>query len=192
MTEASFFESMTDAEIVDLLKKQNHPAWDYVFAQAGLPVLKKRHIRGIMRDRQLSNLDVYGLLYDEMNYYGKIHQYKGGSVMGWIKLWVWGLVHRYCKKNPYSVSDEEASNALISMKAPEPKTEMREIADRCFRELWQEAPLRAYVLELKLNCNLSAREIKDLLNLSSEDNVNQLFSRALKDMKRLRRKYENE
>lgn len=78
------------------------------------------------------------------------------------------------------------------MKAPEPKTETREVAILCFRELWNENPLRAYVLWLKLYCNLSAREIKDLLKLSSEDNVNQLFSRALKDMKRLKRIYENE
>lgn len=186
-------EKLDDLAVVKLLKQEDHDAWNYIFLHSALPVTKRYGIKQIMRDRNISQLDVYGLLYEEMIGCGRINTYSNkGSLLGWMKCYVYGLIHRFCKKNPYPVSDEKVSETLLSMKAPEPKTETREVAILCFRELWNENPLRAYVLWLKLYCNLSAREIKDLLKLSSEDNVNQLFSRALKDMKRLKRIYENE
>ena len=43
--------------------------------------------------------------------------------------------------------------------------------------------MRAYVHLLKLRMNLSSTEIKDMLGVSTEANVDQTFSRALKDMR---------
>lgn len=187
------FETMTnktDAEIAVLLKKEDSLAWEYILAKAVLPT--KKYAGQILRDRRLSDLDVYGLLYEEMIARGKIDLYRGGSLLAWMKWYVWGLIHRYCKKNPWPVSGDDPSNPLLKMKAPESRAETFEMVDLCFRELWQENQLRAYVHFLKLKYGLSAKEIKELLGLSSEDNVNQLFSRAVKDMKRLKRKYANE
>lgn len=196
MDDFDALKNKTDAEIADLLKKEDSIAWDYVFANTALPVMKSYHISRILHDRHLSRLDVYGLLYEEMIGRGKINLYRGGSLLGWMKWYVWGLIHRYCKKNPWAMSEEtseiDSSDSYLEMSAPESKTEMLEIADLCFRELWQENQLRAYVHLLKLKYGLSAREIMGLLGLSSEENVNQLFSRALKDMKRLKRKYADE
>ena len=64
------------------------------------------------------------------------------------------------------------------------------MVQRCFGELWRKSPLKAYVHLLKLRLNLSSRQIKDMLRISSEANVDQLFSRAVKDMRELKVQYE--
>ena len=46
--------------------------------------------------------------------------------------------------------------------------------------------MRAYVHWLKLRMNLSSTEIKSMLGMSSEANVDQTFSRAVKDMRNLK------
>ena len=47
--------------------------------------------------------------------------------------------------------------------------------------------MRAYVHLLKVKNGMAARDIKKLLSLSSEDNVYQLHSRAVADMREIRR-----
>ena len=61
-----------------------------------------------------------------------------------------------------------------------------EIVQRCFSRLWAENPLRAYVHLLKLRDGMSSAEIRSLLNVSSTAHVDQLFARALKDMRKER------
>ena len=61
-----------------------------------------------------------------------------------------------------------------------------EIVQRCFSRLWAENPLRAYVHLLKLRDGMSSAEICSLLNVSSAANVDQMFVRALKDMRKER------
>lgn len=196
MIDFSSIAEKQDMEIADLLKKSDPAAWEYIFAKAALPVIKRPHISRIMADRHLSRQDVYGMLFEEMIARKKIDLFgkdkEKSNLLGWMKWYVWGLVHKYCKKNPWAVSDEATLVSLSNESAPESKSEIIEMVDVCFRDLWQENQLRAYVHFLKLKHNLSAKEIKELLGLSSEDNVNQLFSRAVKDMKRLKRKYEDE
>ncbi len=186
-------EKKSNSEIAKLLRDEDHDAWNYVFLNAANPVMCRENIRLIMLDRNLSRLDVYGFLYEEMIARGKINTYKdaGGSILGWMKWHVYGLIHKYCRKNPWPVSDDAFFNSYQDRSTSCSTDEDWEVVQKCFRELWKENPMRAYVQLLKLRYELSAAEIKDLLLISSEDNVNQIFSRATKDMKRLREKYEN-
>ena len=67
-----------------------------------------------------------------------------------------------------------------------------ELVQKCFGDLWKKNPMRAYVHLLKLRMNLSSTEIKRMLGVSSEANVDQLFSRALKDMQKLKVQHEED
>ena len=64
MIDFSSFAEKTDLEIADLLKKSDPAAWEYIFAMAALPVIKRRHVSQIMYDRRISRLDVYGMLFE--------------------------------------------------------------------------------------------------------------------------------
>ena len=59
-------EKLDDLAVVKLLKQEDHDAWNYIFLHSALPVTKRYGIKQIMRDRNISQLDVYGLLYEEM------------------------------------------------------------------------------------------------------------------------------
>lgn len=62
---------------------------------------------------------------------------------------------------------------------------MREELNEGYRKLWHEDQLKARVLYLKLIEERSSREIVQLLGVSSESNVDQLFARARKRMREL-------
>ena len=54
----------------------------------------------------------------------------------------------------------------------------------CFRKLWEEDPERCYVHVLKTRFFLSSKEIADFLDVSSPANVDQIFSRSVKFMRK--------
>ena len=60
----------------------------------------------------------------------------------------------------------------------------------CFGEMWSENPMKAYVHLLKLRMNLSSTDIMRMLGISSAANVDQIFSRAVKDMGRKKVEHE--
>ena len=53
----------------------------------------------------------------------------------------------------------------------------------CFRDLWNEEPERAYVMLLKTRFHLSSEEVKEMLDVSSTANVDQMFSRSVRFMR---------
>lgn len=154
------------------------------------------------------------MLYVEMIGADKISLYRddGGSLWGWMRTYVRGYVHR---ANPLSrrevsldadadvrsddksgPSFEERVSKLVSDSRCDSSSpfedravrrrEQWELVQKCFGDLWRKNPMRAYVHLLKLRMNLSSSEIKSMLGVSSEANVDQLFSRALKDMRQLK------
>ena len=59
----------------------------------------------------------------------------------------------------------------------------------CFKELWNDDPRKAYVLLLKTRMFLSSAEVAELLDLT-EANVDQIFSRSVKQMRENWRSHE--
>ena len=53
----------------------------------------------------------------------------------------------------------------------------------CLRKLWNEDPERCYIHVLKTRFFLSSEEIRDVLDVSSAANVDQIFSRSVKFMR---------
>ena len=176
-------------DMVSLLKDGNDDAWRYVLLRAVVPVLRRPMLAKIKSDRHLSDLDVLGMLFEQLIQKKDIDNYACKCpVIYWIRPYVFKVVMEYCKKNDAPVSDEDFLNVLKDEATPIPNTEMFEEARMCFNRLWKEDQLKARVHYLKTVSEMSSRDIMRVLHLSSEANVNQLFSRAC----RLMRSYRDE
>ena len=176
-----------DQAVVSLLKDGNDEAWRYVLLRAVTPVLKSQRIGRIAHDRHLSDMDVLGMVFEYLVSKKAIDKFEFRCpLVHWIRFWVSKSVMEYCRKNPNPVSDEAYLAVLSDKAAKEYDREGFEIAEACFKRLWKENRLRASVHYLKVFGEMSSREIMKLLHLSSEANVNQLFSRACKDMRTYR------
>jgi hypothetical protein len=88
------------------------------------------------------------------------------------------------------VSESQVSKSLTAEDTFIQRREEWETVQKCFGDLWRKNPIRAYVHLLKLRMSLSSSEIKSMFGVSSEANVDQIFSRAVKDMQELKVKYE--
>ena len=133
--------------------------------------------------------EVMSVLYSEMIGHDKISGYRddGGSLVGWLRKYVRGYIYRSNPENPHiELSDSVPDTAVASEGDVTETREDWEIVQRCFSRLWAENPLRAYVHLLKLRDGMSSAEIRSLLNVSSTAHVDQLFARALKDMRKER------
>ena len=64
-----------DHRMVALLKEGNDEAWRYVLLRAVVPVLRRPMIAKIKADRQLSDLDVLGMLFERLIRKGDIENY---------------------------------------------------------------------------------------------------------------------
>lgn len=180
-------DNLGDQAIVQLLKDGNDDAWRYVLLRAVSPVLKSPQIGRIAYDRHLSDMDVLGMVFEYLIAKKAIDKFEFRCpLVYWIRFWVSKSVMEYCRKNPNPVSDEAYLAVLSDKAAKEYDREGFEIAEVCFKRLWKENRLRACVHYLKVFGEMSSREIMKLLHLSSEVNVNQLFSRACKDMRKYR------
>ena len=180
-------DNLGDPSIVQLLKDGNDDAWRYVLLRAVAPVLKSPQIGRIAYDRHLSDIDVLGMVFEYLVAKKAIDQFEFRCpLIYWIRFWTSKSVMEYCRKNPNPVSDEAYLAVLSEKAAKEYDREGFEIAEACFKRLWKENRLRACVHYLKVFGELSSREIMKLLHLSSEANVNQIFSRACKDMRMYR------
>lgn len=180
-------DNLGDQAIVQLLKDGNDDAWRYVLLRAVSPVLKSPQIGRIAYDRHLADIDVLGMVFEYLIAKKAIDKFEFRCpLVYWIRFWVSKSVMEYCRKNPNPVSDEAYLAVLSDKAAKGYDREGFEIAEVCFKRLWKENRLRACVHYLKVVGELSSREIMKLLHLSSEANVNQLFSRACKDMRMYR------
>ena len=184
-------DALGDRTVVQLLKDGTDDAWRYVLLRAVCPVLKSPQIGRIAYDRHLSDVDVLGMVFEYLIAKKALDQFEYRCpLVYWIRFWTSKSVMEYCRKNPNPVSDEAYLAVLNDKAAKEYDREGFEIAEACFKRLWKENRLRACVHYLKVFGELSSREIMKLLHLSSEANVNQLFSRACKDMRTYREELE--
>lgn len=186
------FTSMPDRELVSKLQEGDDDAWRYVFLRSVLPVLKKPSIYSIARDWNLSQMEIFAMLFESMIVKNKLRLFEYRCpLIYWLRFYVEEEVFSFFKKNPLPVSDPETESPLNSEDDREINLEDVEEARVCFTKLWKKNPLRAYVHLLRSKNGLSASAIMDLLVISSESNVNKIYERAIKDMKEFREQLRN-
>ncbi len=204
----------SDHVVWEHLKLQDEQAWALAWEKAVLAEVRSLRSGSKARQWGVSAEELMSMLYVEMVGAGKLSLYRddGGSLWGWMRTYVRGYVH---KANPLArrevslaadadarqdgksgpsfeervsklVSDSQGDSSLPFEDRAVHRREQWELVQKCFGDLWKKNPMRAYVHLLKLRMNLSSSEIKSMLGVSSEANVDQLFSRALKDMRQLK------
>ena len=186
--------NLSEHEIYELMKLQDELAWRLVWEKAVLAEVKSLRSSRMAREWGVTPEELMGILYEDMISKGKIEMFRddGGSLWGWLRQYVRGYIRR---ANPAARGEISLSKMLSDAQgrdanpSEDPAMRRREewaLVQACFGDLWKESPLRAYVHLLKLRLNLSSTEIKNMLGISSEANVDQMFSRALKDMRKLK------
>ena len=181
-------EAMDSHALVQLLWEGDDDAWRYVYARAVIPLLGRASLGCMVRDRQRSDLDVCGAVFDYLIAQKKLSNYRFECpVAYWIRFYVAKDILGYCKKNDNPVSDEGLENVLTTGKTPPEELGFSEELNWCYKRLRQEKRLMSDVLYLKAIEGRSSAEVMSLLNISSVDNVNQLYKRARDRMSELLR-----
>lgn len=176
-------EAVDDHALVDLLWKGDNDAWRYVYARSVLPLLKRPSLGMMVSDRQRSDLDVCGAVFEYLLAKRKLDLYDYKCpVVYWIRFWVAKDILEYCRKNDIPMSDEGLEIVLIDGRDVFAISELREEINLCYRRLREEEPPMARVLYLKVREDRPSKDIAKLLNTTSA-NVDQLYSRARKKMR---------
>lgn len=179
-------ESVDSHTLVQLLWDGDDDAWRYVYARAVIPLLRRASLGCMVRDRQRSDLDICGAVFDYLVAQKKLSNYRFECpVVYWIRFYVVKDILGYCKKNDNPVSDEGLENVLTTERTPPEGLGFSEELNWCYKMLRQEKRLMSDVLYLKAIEGRSSAEVMDLLNISSVDNVNQLYKRARDRMSEL-------
>ena len=214
---ANELEQASDHQVWELLKLQDAAAWKLAWERAVLPEAQGFRSGRKAREWGITAEEMMSMLYVEMIGGRKIDLYRddGGSLWGWLRTYVRGYVHK-ARPDERLVSlegagsenaddeggrsfEEKVSKRVSDLRgrdanpAEDPAVRRREewnLVQKCFGDLWKKNPMRAYVHLLKLRMNLSSTEIKSMLGMTSEANVDQAFSRALKDMRKLKVEHE--
>ena len=212
---ANKLENASDHVVWEHLKLQDAEAWKLAWERAVLPEAEGFRSGRKAREWGITPEEMMSLLYVEMVGARKLDLYRddGGSLWGWMRTYVRGYIHRarpdarltsiegagesgedegrsFEEKISMQVSDSRGRDALPGEDPAVRRREEWELVQKCFADLYRKNPMRAYVHLLKLRMNLSSTEIKSMLGMSSEANVDQTFSRALKDMRKLKVEHE--
>ena len=209
-------EQAEDHVVWEYLKLQDADAWRLAWERAVLPEAEGFRSGAKARDWGVSAEELMSLLYLEMVGGGKLALYRndGGSLWGWMRTYVRGYIHRarpdarftslegaaeageegggrgFEEKFSKALSDARGTDALSTEDPAVRRREEWELVQKCFADLYRKNPMRAYVHWLRLRMNLSSTDIKCMLGMSSEANVDQTFSRAVKDMRNLKVQHE--
>ena len=184
---------MTDWEWHALVKSGSDEGWKLVWEQVVEPESKSQRSAGMMKRYSLSAGDLMGMLYEEMIGRGKIDLYRGdgGSFEGWLKRYVRGYVLNARPPSHDDVSidaggrDDESPGVEVPVEDHEVvRKEVWHLTHLCLKDLWNDDPEKALVLLLKTRFFLSSDEVRDMLEISSSANVDQIFSRAVKFMRK--------
>ena len=185
---------MTDIEWHAAVKAEDGEAWRLVDEQAVGPECRSRKNAEIMAKHSISREELLAMLYEDMIGRGKIDLYRaGGSFQGWLRRYVRGYILAAAGTRQDETvdptggeTDEDGVPAGVELPFSDAEVSRKEvwnIAHLCLRDLWNEDPERALVLLFKTRFFLSGEEIRDLLEVSSSANVDQIFSRAVRFMR---------
>ena len=205
-----------DDNAYELVKAGGDAGWKLVWENVIVPEVRSLRSADLAKKYCITDGDLMGMLYEEMIGRGKINLFRndGGSLWGWMRTYVRGYILRaqpdsrlssleragetagedggrgFEEKVSLCLSDWRGRDALPTEDPAVRRREQWELVQKCFADLYRKNPMRAYVHWLKLRMNLSSTEIKSMLGMSSEANVDQTFSRAVKDMRNLKVQHE--
>lgn len=186
---------MTDHEWYLLVKDGSESAWREVWARVVEPEIRKAKNREMMDKFMLSPDDLTGMLYEEMIVRGKIDLYRddGGSFAGWLRSYVRGFIKNSNPKKHGELSidnafpDGEDGERTLEIPVEDfslDRSDVWRMTHLCFRDLWNSDPEKAYIMLFKTRFHLSSDEVRDILDVSSSANVDQIFSRSVKFMRK--------
>ena len=164
------------------LLNESEDAWNQAYQKVVLPVLRSSTKNGIsyykiMKDRNMDEMTVFAMLYEEMLSRRTLEIYKFGCpVFLWMQIYVKKLILGYCQKNENPVSENDTDNVSVS-----DNKEIWEVVEKSFSNLWRENPMKAYVYLLKKYYDLPSKEISNMLGITSS-NTDQIYKRAKDDM----------
>ena len=191
------FVALPDEEKVRLLKDGNAVSWEYIYLYVVLPFIKNKQtqngvpFRAILADKSIEPRDVLHDLYLMMVRDNKLENFQFKCPLNcWLRWYVKKKILEYCRKYPSPVSETETEPVSITENPS--RDASLEACKKSFKELWRRNPMRAYVLLLKNQNCYSSTEIKNYLGLSSEDNVDQHYSRAKKELEELITRFSEE
>ena len=173
---------------IERLRNGDADAWRCVRERSVCIEMERFRHAAMVRKWRLTENDLLGRLYEDMVVRGKLALYRGdGDIYGWLGKYVVGYIYR---SNPERRREIPMESVFPRDRAFIDDTfvgrEDRRFVDQCFGRLWRKNPMRAYVHYLRLNEGMSSREICRFFGLSSMGNVDQIFSRAVKSMRKLR------
>ena len=176
-----------EEQMLNRLRNEDQEAWQQVYLKAVVPVQYMHTKKGIafsdiMRDRDLSLTTIYGILYENMLAKGGLEKYKFRCpVLYWLRRCAGWIVLGECTEK----AKDSSENADESYYIDSDSREKWELVDYSFAEIWRKEPMKAYIYFLRRFEKMSSEGIMELLDVSSIDNVNTMFSRANKDMQQL-------
>ena len=189
---------MTDAEWLEAIKAGDDVGWKQVWERVIVPEAHTEKSASLMRKYSITDGDLMGMLYEEMLGRGKISLYRGeGSLAGWLRTYVRGFIMAANPVKHGEISlegaheDAEEGERELVVPTEDNETERSEVwrmTNWCFRKLWNEDPVRCYIHVLKTRFFLSSEEIAAMLEVSSAANVDQIFSRSVKFLRKLAEK----
>ena len=185
---------MTDHEWYELVKAGEDAGWKLVWEKVVEPESSSQRSAELMNRYSIAAGDLMGMLYEDMLGRRKIDLYRddGGSFQGWLRTYVRGYILGADPNKHGEISidgayqGEDGESEAMSIPKHDHEVIRREVWQMtlwCFRELWNEDPERCYIHLLKTRFFLTSEEVRDLLDVSSAANVDQIFSRSIKFMR---------
>ena len=183
---------MTDQEWFELVRDGADEGWKAVWERVVEPESRSGRSASLMKRYSLARGDLMGMLYEDMIGNRKIDLFRndGGNLWGWMRQYVRGYVTR---ANPNAHGEFSLEGTAEQNEHGEPmaiptddlgviRNEVWDMTHLCFKELWNDDPRKAYVLLLKTRFHLSSAEVSEMFDLT-EANVDQIFSRSVKQMR---------
>lgn len=184
-----------DHEFFEAVKAEKDEGWKRVWFDVIVPETSGATNAALMKKWSVTAGDLMGRLYEEMIGRGKIDLYRddGGSFAGWLRTYVRGFIRR---SNPnahgeFSLEataehDERGEQMPIPVDDKGRGFILHDVwftTHKCFLDLWNDDPRKAYVMLCRTKLGLSAVETAEFLGISNKDAVDQIFSRAVKAMR---------
>ena len=183
---------MTDE--YEMVKSGSEAGWKFVWENVVLPETRNPRNADLMRKYGITRGDVMGLLYKEMIGDRKIDTFRndGGSLWGWMRAFARGYITRANPKAHGEISldaireDDEGSERATEIPFEDVhvrRNEVWQMTHGCLKSLWNDDPMKAYVLLFKTRHHRSSEEVRLMLDIPSAAAVDQIFSRAVKAMR---------
>ncbi|MDO5579819.1 MAG: sigma-70 family RNA polymerase sigma factor [Planctomycetia bacterium] len=200
---AKDISTWSDKEIIDALRTGDNDAWEYVFVNYVVPATKYPSNRYRLSISSIPIEDVFGGVWKKLSRINpKTHEdlltrFERKNDNESLKLWFYkqvarvisNMVQKKCakKKNferqdPGNYIDEKEDENTV-LKNIENK-ETRETIEKCFNDLWQISPIKAYAFLFFTQTHFTHEEIARILKVS-ETNARQIYHRAKEQMRAL-------